>query len=39
MTKGQFPNYEVFKKAHTLNISLYDEYQFMLEQIELEKSR
>jgi hypothetical protein len=37
MIKGQFPDYYMFKKALALNISLYDEYQFMLEQINLEK--
>jgi hypothetical protein len=35
--KGHFPDYNMFKKASELNISFYEEYQFMLEQIDLEQ--
>jgi hypothetical protein len=37
MMKGNFSDYSTFEKAKNLNIWYFEEYQFMLEQIDLEK--
>jgi hypothetical protein len=39
MIKGQFPDFNTYKKAEELNISQYEEYNFMLEQMDLEKQK